>query len=124
MGAKKSTKVIQPTEKVPTFAPDFRKTDCFIIKKGKRKMKNLVLAFAAFAAISFASCGNGNKTANNETCDSTATHCDSMKCQKATACCDSMACDSLKKCAHAACDSMKCAAVACDSVKCDSACVK
>ena len=37
MGAKKSTKVIQPTEKVPTFAPDFRKTDCFIIKKVKEK---------------------------------------------------------------------------------------
>ncbi len=74
-------------------------------------MKNLVLVFAAFAAISFASCGN--KTANNETCDSTAVCCDSVKCQKATACCDSIACDSTK-----------CATVACDSVKCDSACVK
>ena len=65
--------------------------------KKEKEMKNLVLVFAAFAAISFASCG-GNKNANNENCGS-------------TACCDSVKCDS--------------AAVACcDSVKCDSACVK
>ena len=34
-------------------------------------MKKLVLMFVAFAAISFASCGNGNKPAENA--DSTAT---------------------------------------------------
>ncbi len=64
-------------------------------------MKKLVYVFVAFAAISFASCGN--KTANTE-----AAAADS---------CAVVACDSAKAC----CDSAK---VACDSVKCDSACVK
>lgn len=69
-------------------------------------MKKLVYVFVAFAAISFASCGN--KTANTEAAaDSCAVVCDSAK----------VCCDSAKVC----CDSAK---VACDSVKCDSACVK
>lgn len=72
-------------------------------------MKKLVFAFAAFAAISFASCG-GNKTANDEAAaDSTAVveevkACcpnDSAKCGDSTcvAPCDSLKCDSAAKCA-------------------------
>lgn len=70
-------------------------------------MKNLVLVFAAFVAISFAACGNKSANQQTECADSTA-------CEK-KACCDSekAACDSTKAC----CDSLK---ACCDSVCADS----
>ena len=37
--------------------------DCFTLKIIQTKMKKLVFMFAAFAAISFASCGNKNQSA-------------------------------------------------------------
>lgn len=68
-------------------------------------MKKLVFVFAAFAAISFASCG-GNTTANNEAADSAAVVVEETVCSKDSAKCDS-------------------ACVApCDSAKCDTACAK
>ncbi len=61
-------------------------------------MKKLVFLFVAFAAVSFASCGN--KTAKNA--ETTETVCDSTK-----ACCE-------KEHAHACNDSVK---TCCDSTK-------
>ena len=61
-------------------------------------MKKLVLVFAAFAAISFASCGN--KAANNTTESTTVEAVEEVAKETAdsTACCDHN---------HAACDSTK-----------------
>ena len=75
-------------------------------------MKKLVLLFAAFVAVSFASCGN--KAANNQTENAAVEEC-----------CGAKACnDSVKACAdstkHCCADSVK--ACCADSVKacCDS----
>lgn len=67
-------------------------------------MKKLVFVFAAFAAISFASCG-GNTTANNETAD-TVVVAEETVCSNDTTKCDSVC------------------TTPCDSVKCDSTCKK
>ena len=58
-------------------------------------MKKLVLVFAAFAAISFASCGN--KAANNTT-ESTTVEAVEEVANDSTACCDHN---------HTVCDSTK-----------------
>ena len=54
-----------------TFASFKRTNDCFTDFKKAKKMKKLVFMFVAIAAISFASCGNNNKPAENA--DTTAT---------------------------------------------------
>ena len=60
-------------------------------------MKKLVFAFAAFAAISFASCGN--KAANNATAESAdSVAVETKATTDSTACCDHN---------HATCDSTK-----------------
>ena len=57
-----------------TFASFKRTNDCFTDFKKAKKMKKLVLMFAAIAAISFASCGNKTaEPAANADSDTTVT---------------------------------------------------
>ena len=68
-------------------------------------MKKLVFLFVAFAAISFASCGNKAANKATETCEETCAH-EHAACNDSTkACCG----------AEVACDST--AATCCDSTK-------
>ena len=62
-------------------------------------MKKLVLAFVAVAAISFASCGNNSKPAQNaySTADSVQQDSDSLSQDSAAAPMDSAAADSVAK---------------------------
>ena len=61
-------------------------------------MKKLVLMFVAIAAISFASCGNNSKPAQNadSTADSTVDSLDSDSAAADTVAADSVATDSVK----------------------------